>query len=103
MKIQLQSSTIQAQDSVIKPQGELLKCKDNKLQEVSTVVLKAVQQTVKTEIQVYRQVVEKFTPRVTEKSLKATIKEAAVEEDRNQSLMIFGLEEKNGEQLSKSQ
>ena len=34
------------------------------------------------------------------KSVKTAIKEAAVEEDRNRSLMIFGLEEDNGEQLS---
>ena len=64
-KIQLQSSTIQAQDSVIKLQGELLKCKDDKPQELSTDVQKAVQQTVKTEIQTHNQAVEKSAPRET--------------------------------------
>ena len=66
---------------MIKPQGELLKCNNDKLQELSTVVQKAVQQSVKTDIQKYSQAVDKSAPRVTAKSLKTEIKEAAVEED----------------------
>ena len=99
-KTQLQSSTIEAQGSVIRLQDELLKCKEDKLKEVSTVVEKAVQQTVQTEIKTYSQVVEKSAPRLTVKSVKTAIKEAAVEEDRSKRLIIFGLEEEKGEQLS---
>ena len=98
-KIQLQTSTIQSQDSVIRLQDELLKCKDEKLKGVSAVVEKAVQQSVKTEIQTYSQVVEKSAPKVTVKSVKTAIKEKPVEEDCNRSLVIFGLEEEKGEQL----
>jgi cell division septum initiation protein DivIVA len=99
-KIQLQSSTIKAQESVIKLQDELLKCKADKLTRLSSVVEKAVQQTVKTEIQTYSQVVEKITPQITVKDVKTALREAAIEEDRSKSLMIFGLEEEKGEQLS---
>ena len=96
-KTQLQSSTIEAQGSVIRLQDELLKCKEDKLKEVSTVVEKAVQQTVQTEIKTYSQVVEKSAPRLTVKSVKTAIKEAAVEEDRSKRLIIFGLEEEKGD------
>ena len=43
---------------------------------------------------------EKSAPRLTVKSVKTAIKEAAVEEDRSKRLIIFGLEEEKGEQLS---
>ena len=100
--MQLQSSMIQAQDSVINLQGELPKCKNDKLLEVSVVVEKAVQQTVKTEIQTYSRAVEESVavPQVAVNSVQTAIREAAVEEARNRTLMIFGLEEGTGEQLS---
>ena len=55
-----------------------------------------MQQSVKSEIQTYSQVFEKSAPEVTVKSLKTAVKEAAIEEDRNRSLMKFGLEEEKG-------
>lgn len=99
-KIMLQSSTIKAQESVILLQDQLLKCKDDKMTRLSTVVEKAVQQTVKTEIQTYSQVVENTAPQITVKDVKSALREAAVEEDRSRSIMIFGLEEESGENLS---
>ena len=57
-KTQLQSSTIEAQGSLIRLQDERLKCQIHKVKEVSTIVGKLVQQTVKTEIKMYCQVVE---------------------------------------------
>ncbi len=86
--------------AVIRLQSELLKSKDAELQSVRSAVQETVKTSVQAEIKTYSSAVTNnistapvFTPEI----LKKAVRTAIVEEDRSKNLLIFGLEESEGE------
>ena len=101
---ELKSHLISSQAKVVKLQGELLDTKSKELQSVETAVKAAVQDTVQAEMMSYSKALSGSTsctaPKFTEQSLKKVVQKVVREEDRSRNVMIFGLKEEAGEDLS---
>ena len=93
---ELQSELIASQKSEINLQNELISSRSGQLE--------AVQSTVKNEIKTYSDIVKDGcqTSVVTEKIIRHAVKSAVSEDQRHRNLLIFGLEEKTGENVEQS-
>ena len=82
---------------VIKAQEKLLECQSEQLSGVKSAVQNSVQQ----EIKLYSEAVAKKSSEtvVTQESLKGVVRSAIEDEDRSKNLVIFGLNEEDGEKL----
>ena len=107
--IDLNTAVSEGQKKVIALQDDLLKCKDNQLAAIQSVVkaeVADVQAAVKTEFSSWSEIVKKnsssTSPSMCPVELKKVIKSAVGEEDRSRNLLIFGKEEKSNEDLSKT-
>ena len=90
----LKSAKIEDQQTIIRLQGETIKKQSDELQSVHS--------TVQTELKGYSEVLKKTcTQVITQKNLKAVVREAVVRDDRGKNLMIYGLKEEEGEELKK--
>ena len=89
--------------AVIRLQSELLKSKDAELQSVKTAVQETVQTSVQEGIKTYSSAVtsnvSSTAPVFTPDTLTKAVRTAIVEEDRSKNLLIFGLEETEGESI----
>ena len=97
---QLKSDVITHQGSVVDLQKELLAAKDQQLNDIKSSVVTSVEDTVKTEMQSYSQIVEKscssvYGPLLDPKVLKTVVKDVFAEDDRSRNLMIFGKRREN--------
>ena len=91
----LKNEKIEDKETIIRLQGELIKKQKCEL----TV---AVQDTLKTEMKSYSEIVTKncsTVPAITPSQLKTAVREAVTEEDRSKNLMVFGLDEEEEEDL----
>ena len=97
----LKSATIEAQQSVIRLQNDLLVCKDKQIENVQVFVQNAVQDSVKTGLKSYCEAVCKSVPKSTEmKSVKKAVQQVLKEEDCSKNCIIFGLVEEPAEENS---
>ena len=82
----------------------LLVCKNEQLESLQTSVKSSVGESVKAEFQSYSSVLQANCPEsqkpVSSEMIKKAVKTVVQEEDRNKSLMIFGLSEQDNEELS---
>ena len=98
----LKTDAISDKSKVIELQSKLLECKQEQLESLQTAVQTTVQDSVKTEMKSYGDVLKgtistaaEFTP----ETLKKVVRTVIVEEDRNKNLLVFGLaEEETAEQ-----
>lgn len=89
---QLKDDKIVAQDTIIELQGKLIEKKEQELGSVKT--------TVQTEMNSYSSVLRNACAKaLAPKKMKAAMKSVAEEEDRSNNLIIYGLGEKEGENL----
>ena len=98
----MKKQIIDAQDTVIQLQKELLESKNQQLQMLQNTVKSSVAETVKAEFVTYSAAVQKNrppSPALAPETLKSVVKKVAEEEDRSRSLMVFGLPEEGDEQL----
>ena len=93
---------IASQRQVIALQAELLQCKNDQLQTLQTTVKTSVEDTMKTEMKSYSQILQKHVPQPTiaNETVKTIVQTVVQEEDRSKSLMVFGLPEEEDEVLS---
>ena len=88
---------------VIRLQPELLKSKDAELQSVKTTVQETVQNSAQEGIQSYSSALTRniisTAPVFSPDTLKKAVRTAMVEEDRSKNLLVFGLAEKDGENV----
>ena len=97
----MKTATIEAQQSVIRLQNDLLVCKDKHIENVQVVVQNAVQDSVKTGLKSYIEAVSRFVPKSTEmKSVKKAVQQVLKEEDCSKNCIIFGLVEEPAEENS---
>ena len=97
----LKSATIEAQQSVIRLQNDLLVCKDKQIENFQVFVQNAVQDSVKTGLKSYSEAVRKSIPKSTEiKSVKKAMQQVLKEEDCSRNCIIFGLAEEPAEETS---
>lgn len=90
----LKNEKIEDKETIIKLQEEVMKKQGNDLS--------AVHDTVKKEMKSYSEIVAKkcgTVPAITTKQLKSAVREAVTQEDRSKNVMVFGLEEEEGEDL----
>ena len=89
---QLKSEQIGNQKTLLKLQNELIQSKDEQV--------KAVQTTVKSEIQSFSDVVKQGCgDKITTTKLKAVVRSAVQSDDRKRAVMLFGLEEAANEEV----
>ena len=93
---------IAAQQKVVKLQEELLVRKNEVLKTLQTTVTSTVQNTVQHEIRSYSEAVMSAPAKTTlcEDNLKTVVRNAIEDEDRSRNLIIHGMKEESGEQLS---
>ncbi len=86
---------------IIKLQDELLERKEEQLASLQTAVKTTVQDSVKTEIQTFADVLEKpIAPSpISPAAFKRVVKDVFEDDDRSKNIMVFGLTEEDGEQL----
>ena len=96
------TEVITAQKKVIKLQEELSVKKNEEMKTLQSNVTSTVQNTVQHEIRSYSETVKKAPAKATlcEENLKTVVRNAIEEEDGSRNLIIYGFEEKSGEQLS---
>ena len=95
-----QPEIISSQRSVIKLQAELLQCKEDQLKSLKTTVQTTVHETVQEEIRSYSAAVKKIpSPVMSNGNLKKAVKDAIVDDDRSKNIIVFGLDEEDGECL----
>ena len=99
----LKSSVIQAQETVINLQNELLAAKDEQLDSVPSAVHSAVQLSVKSEIKSYSDAVNSAQkPHVPAiKTLKKVVEQVVQADDRSKNFVVFGLKEETDEDTGK--
>ena len=87
---------------MIKLQNDLIESKEQQTQLVQNTVKSSVAETVKAEFVSFSDSVKKTQskgPTIAPAALKSVVKKVAEEEDRSRTLMVFGLEEEEGEPL----
>ncbi len=95
-----QPEIISSQRSVIKLQAELLQCKEDKLKSLEKTVQSTVQESVQEGIRSYSAAVTNNTGQVMSSgNLKKAVKDAIFDDDRNKNIIVFGLQEEEGECL----
>ena len=97
------SKALEAQDSVISLQNELLKCQNEQLESVQSTVQTAVETLVKSEQKSYCEAVGTAQKPVAPafQSVKQAVLQVVREEDRIRNIFVFGLEEENNENTGK--
>ena len=98
----LKTEALGDKEKVIRLQGELLERKDEQLKSLQSTVEETVQSTVQTEIRCYSDAVKKGSGGTvySKETLKSVMKSVAAEDERSRNVMVFGLGEEDGEQLS---
>ncbi len=92
---EIQSEQITSQKSVIQLQEELIKLREDEIDNV--------QKTVKTEIKSFANIVENDNKNtVTKEIIKRAVKSAVSENQRDRNVAIFGLQETTGEDLKET-
>lgn len=93
---------ISSQKRVIELQDQLLCSKDDQLQSLHTTVKTSVEDSVKAELLSYSDMVQKPTTQTLEPDVvKSLVKTVVEEEDRSRSVMVFGLQDEEAEDLRK--
>ena len=89
-------------ETVIRLQSELLERRDEQLKSLQATVEAAVTSTVQTEIKGYSAAVKKGSGATvySKETLKTVLKSVVAEEDRSRNLVVYGLKEEEGEQLT---
>ena len=102
----LHSDVIDSQRTVVDLQKDLLATKDKQLDDLKSVVVASVEDTVKSELKTYSAAVKESTTSAAgpllnsdRNILKNVIKDVVAEGDRSRNLMLFGLKEEKGELL----
>ena len=97
---------IDSQGTVVDLQKELLATKDKQLDDLKSVVVASVEDTVKSELKTYSAAVKESKTLAAgpllnsdRNILKNVIKDVVAEGDRSRNLMLFGLKEEKGELL----
>ena len=96
----LQLELIKTQKQVIELQSELLACKNEQLQSLQSSVKSTVEESLKAEFDTYSSKLQSSAPTIAADTVKSFVKTVVEEEDRNRSLMVFGLPESKKENLS---
>ena len=92
----LKTATINAQQSVIGLQTELLECKNKKLESVQSAVCNVVAESVKSEMKSYSAVAATANKKISAPEIKTftkAMKLVVQEEDRSKNIIVFGLQE----------
>ena len=102
----LHSDVIDSQRTVVDLQKELLATKDKQLDDLKSLVVASVEDTVKSELKTYSAAVKESKTSAAgpllnsdRNILKNVIKDVVAEGDRSRNLMLFGLKEEKGELL----
>ena len=102
----LHSDVIDSQRTVVDLQKELLAAKDKQLDDMKSVVVSSVEDTVKSELKTYSAAVTESKNSAAgpllnshRNILKNVIKDVVAEGDRSRNLMLFGLKEEKDELL----
>ena len=101
-KESLKTELLNSQKQIISLQSELLDSKTEIIENVQNSVTVSVQDTVKSEMRTYSDVVQaqkSASPIFEPESMKSVVRNIVQEEDRSRSLMMFGLIEEENEQL----
>ena len=98
------SELIAVQKKMIDHKISIVKFREDVIEEIQNTVISSVGETVKSELQTYSDVVTKSGSTVTgsvldQTTIKAVVKDAVAEGDRNRNVMIFGLTEDKDEKL----
>ena len=98
----MKTDLIDCQSSTIKLQNEILLCKSEQFQSIKKAVKCTVQRTVQSELKSCSSVVADNlqSPTIAPGTLKKVVQSVAEEEDRGKNLVVFGLEEQTGEDLT---
>ena len=99
----MKTEAIGDKSNVIKLQGKLLECKEEQLASLQTAVRATVQDSVKTEMKSYGDVLRGSTPAaatISPATFKKVVRDVMKDEDRSKNVMVFGLVEEDGEQLN---
>ena len=97
----LKSKLIDSQGKVISLQAELLSSRSEQLDTLQTTVKTSVEDTVKAGFLSYSAVAQKNTV-ISPETLKSVAKQLVVEEELSRNIMVFGLSEKDDEDICDS-
>ncbi len=97
----LKTEALAEKDKVIRLQEALLENKDIQLKTLRDTVGSTVQETVKSQIESFSDIVKKNseTDSCTVNEMKKVMKNVVAEEDRSKNVIVYGLEEEDEEQL----
>ena len=97
----LKTEALADKDTIIRLQGGLLESKEAQLKSLQTSVQTTVQSAVKSGIQSYSAAVSSNIGTVcSREAIKSAVKSVVSEEDRSRNLILYGVGEEEGEQLS---
>lgn len=95
----LKTEALGDKGTVIRLQSELLERKDEQLKSLQTVVQTTVQDTVQAEIRTYGDALKTPSAVISPATVKKVVQDVIKDGDRSKNLLVFGLAEKDGEQL----
>lgn len=95
----LKTEALGDKGTVIRLQSELLERKDEQLKSLHTVVQTTVQDTVQAEIRTYGDALKTPSAVINPATVKKVVQDVIKDGDRSKNLLVFGLAEKDGEQL----
>ncbi len=96
----LKDEKIKDQESIIKMQEKLIEKKDTEISAVHSTIQSSVQSTMKEEMKSYSSVVTKTCGAVlAPKKIQAAVRKATDKNERVKNVIIYGLQEVNGENL----
>ena len=101
----LQNRLIESQQQIISVQVELSECKTEQLETLKKTVESSVADSVKAEFKTYSSVVQssqtsRAEPALSKEVLKTVVKDVVDEEDRSRNVVVFGLAEEDGENIT---
>ena len=101
----LQDKVVQSQESVIDLQKQILVCKDEQFNALTSSVTTSLQETVQKEIKSYSSAVKAGQCQQQESIVKtadilSVVKKVVEQEDRSRNIMVFGLADEENETLS---
>lgn len=100
---EISGKLVESQKETIRLQGELIARKDEELQQVRSVVELSVKDTVQEGIKLYSKAVECSAPiksDISSATIEKAIRNVAEEDSRSSNVVIFGLGEKQSEDLT---
>ena len=97
----LRGKLISSQEQVINVQEELAACKTEQIEVLKTTVTNSVKEEFKSYSSVVKQTLPK-EPSLNPATLQTVVKRVMDEEDRSRNLVIFGLAEEDGEQITET-